>query len=96
MLLSTNVLEQLKAEIDFKNNIVKLPNSRVPFQRNPSSNKSMPEAGVISPSTSPWSSAVVLITKKDVYPIPRIDQLIENFNNAKYFTSYIIYVKNLD
>jgi hypothetical protein len=59
---------------------------------------------VIEPSNSPWSSLVVMvtkkdgsaqvcldvrklnnITKKDAYPLPRIDHALESLNGAKYF-----------
>jgi transposase InsO family protein len=59
---------------------------------------------VIEPSNSPWSSPIVVVTKKDgsarvcldvrklnnitrkdAYPLPRIDHALESLNGAKYF-----------
>ena len=64
----------------------------------------MQQQGVISPSTSPWASPVVLvrkkygslrfcidfrklnaITKPDVFPLPRIDDLLDQLGKSRYF-----------
>ena len=68
--------------------------------------KSMLDNNIIKPSTSPWSSNVVLvkkkngkqrfcidfrklnsITKKENYPLPRIDETIDSLGNACFFTT---------
>jgi len=66
----------------------------------------MLQDGIIEPSNSPWSSAVVLaakkngglrfcidyralnaVTKKDVYPLPRIDDLLQKLAGSTVFSS---------
>lgn len=66
----------------------------------------MQEAGVIEPSSSPWSSPVVMvrkkdgtlrfcvdyrelnkITKRDTFPLPRMDDLLDQLGNSRYFTT---------
>ena len=66
----------------------------------------MEDQGVVKASTSPWSSPIVLvpkrdrslrfcvdyrrlnsITKKDVYPLPRIEDILVTLGKAKYFST---------
>ena len=67
--------------------------------------RKMLESGAIRPSTSPWASPTVMVTKKDgsvrfcvdfkklndvtkkdVFPLPRISDLLESLASARYFT----------
>ena len=66
----------------------------------------MLQKNVISPSTSPWASPIVLVrkkdestrfcvdyrkvnclTRKDAYPIPKIDETLDTFAGAKLFST---------
>ena len=68
--------------------------------------RSMQEAGVIQPSSSPWASPVVMVrkrdgthrfcvdyrelnsvTKADTFPLPRIDDLLDQLGAARYFST---------
>ena len=82
---------------------------RVPFSQRPITEeqiKTMLEKSIIRPSTSPWSSNVVLvakkdgsrrfcidfrklnkITKKETYPLPRIDETLHALGRAQYFST---------
>ena len=65
----------------------------------------MQETGVIEPSSSKWSSPVVMvrkkdglrfcvdyrelnkITKRDIFPLPYVDNLLGQLGNSRYFTT---------
>jgi len=66
----------------------------------------MLDANIIQPSTSPWASPIVVvskkngkkrfcvdyrklngITKKDAYPLPRIDEMMDTLGEAHWFSS---------
>ena len=68
--------------------------------------RDMQRAGVIQPSTSPWSCPVVMVKKKDgtqrfcvdyralnavtkadTYPLPRIDDLLDQLGDSRYFST---------
>ena len=65
--------------------------------------KSMQQNEVIQPSRSPWSSPVVMVRKKDgshldyrglnavtkadTFPLPRIDDLLDQLSRARYFST---------
>lgn len=68
--------------------------------------RSMQEAGVIQPSSSPWASPIVMVrkrdgthrfcidyrelnavTKADTFPLPRIDDLLDQLGSARYFST---------
>ena len=65
--------------------------------------KQMQTQGIVKPSASPWASPVVLVpkkdgsthfcidyrrlTKKDVYPLPCIDDILDTLAQAKYFST---------
>lgn len=89
--------------------LIKQPARRVPFvyrEKLSSMVDEMLRDGIIQPSSSAWSSRVVLvpkkdgkfrfcvdyrrlnsISKKDVYPLPRIDDILDTLGNTKYFSS---------
>ena len=68
--------------------------------------RKMQEAGVVQPSSSPWSSPVVMVRKKDgthrfcvdyrglnsvtkldTFPLPRIDDLLDQLGHSRYFST---------
>ena len=68
--------------------------------------REMQQAGVVQPSSSPWSSPVVMVRKKDgthrfcvdyrhlnavtkpdSFPLPRIDDLLDQLGKARYFST---------
>ena len=88
---------------------VKQPPRRLPFHKREEVRKHLDQmlaADVVEPSSSPWSSPVVLVkkpdgssrfcidyralnnvTKKDAYPLPRIDETLDSLGGAKYFST---------
>ena len=68
--------------------------------------KTLEATGIITPSTSPWTSPIVpvpkpngdvrmcvdyrginKVTQEDIYPLPRVDHLLEEVSQAKYITT---------
>lgn len=88
---------------------IKQPARRMPAAKREEARKAIDEmqrSGVIEQSTSPWSSPIVLvrkkngstrfcvdyrklnsITKKDSYPLPRIDDTLEALEGASWFST---------
>ena len=88
---------------------IRQPLRRVPYSLQDTINtevEKMLDNRVIRPSTSPWSSPVVLVrkgdgswrfcvdfrkvndvTRKDAYPLPRIDSTVESLRGSVYFTT---------
>ena len=86
---------------------VKLPYRRLPIAKKSAMEEevdSMLRENIIQPSESPWSSPVVMVTKKDgscrfcidyrklngvtrknAYPLPRIDECLESLGGSKWF-----------
>ena len=88
---------------------IKQPIRRVPVHLAEETNKQldqMLEKGIIEPSSSPWSSPIVLVKKKDgttrfcvdyrklnaltikdAYPLPRIDESLDNLAGNTWFST---------
>ncbi len=103
----TNIVEHSVNTGD--NMPIRQPPRRVPFALRAKVDEMVEEMstqGVIQPSTSPWASPIVLVTKKDgstrfcvdyrrlnsvtkkdVHPLPRIDDTLDSLANQKYFTT---------
>ena len=101
--------EVVKHQIDTRGPPIRQPFRRVPYSLRDTLQKevdSMLNNRVIRPSTSPWSSPVVLVrkgdgsrrfcvdfrkvndvTRRDAYPLPRIDATVEALRGSVYFTT---------
>ena len=88
---------------------IRQPPRRIPFGQREEVDKQlnqMLEKGLIEPSSSPWSSSLVLVkkkdgstricvdyrkvndvTKKDAYPVPRVDDALEALSGSSWFST---------
>ena len=104
----------VKHEIDTgERRPIRQPARRLPITKQAVEEKEvldMLERGVIEPSSSPWASPVVLVTKKDgsarfcidyrklnevtrkdAYPLPRIDETLDALEGSDYFCTLDLY-----
>ena len=92
---------------------IRLPPRRLPISKQQCEAdeiSKMLQKGVIEPSSSPWASPVVLVTKKDgstrfcvdyrklndvtrkdAYPLPRIDDTLDALKGSMYFSTLDLY-----
>ena len=106
--------DQVKHTIDTGDSRpIRLPPRRLPISKQQCEEEEvhkMLKRGVIEPSSSPWASPVVLVTKKDgstrfcvdyrklndvtrkdAYPLPRIDDTLDALKGSMYFSTLDLY-----